>query len=217
MGKQWKLSDYFLGLQNHCRWWCSHEIKRHWLLGRKVMTNLDSIFKSRDITLSTKVRLINAMVFPVVMYGCESWTIKRAEHQRTDVLNCGVGEDSWEFLGLQGYPTSPSWMKSVLNIHWKDWCWSWNSNTLATWCKKHLFQLIWKDPDAVKDWRQEEKRTTEDEMVGWHYRLDGHEFEQALCVGDGQGGLGSQSRTRLSDWTELLLSCLLDELTLLPL
>ena len=73
---------------------CSHEIKRHLLLGRKVMTNLDSIFKSRDITLPTKVRLVKAMVFPVVMYGCESWTVKKAERQRIDALNCDVGEDS---------------------------------------------------------------------------------------------------------------------------
>ena len=73
---------------------CSHEIKRRLLLGRKVMTNLESILKSRDITLSTKVRLVKAMVFPVVMYGCESWTIKKAEHWRIDALNCGVGEDS---------------------------------------------------------------------------------------------------------------------------
>ena len=73
---------------------CTHEIKRHLLLVRKVMTNLDSILKSRDITLSTKVCLVKAMVFPVVMYGCESWTIKKAEHRRIDALNCGVGEDS---------------------------------------------------------------------------------------------------------------------------
>ena len=73
---------------------CSHEIKRHLLLGRKVMTNLDSILKSRDITLSTNVHLVKAIIFPVVMYGCESWTIKKAEHRRIDVLNCGVGEDS---------------------------------------------------------------------------------------------------------------------------
>ena len=72
----------------------SHEIKRCLLLGRKVMTNLDSIFKSRDITLRTKVRLVKAMVFPVVRYGCESWTVKKAEHQRLMLLNCGVGEDS---------------------------------------------------------------------------------------------------------------------------
>ena len=73
---------------------CSHEIKRSLLLGRKPMTNLDSIFKSRDITLLTKVCLVKAMVFPVVMYGYESWTIKKAERQRIDALNCGVGEDS---------------------------------------------------------------------------------------------------------------------------
>ena len=73
---------------------CSHEIKRPLLLGRKVLTNLDSIFKSRDITLPTKVHLVKAMVFPVVMYGCESWTIKKAEHQIMMLLNCGVGEDS---------------------------------------------------------------------------------------------------------------------------
>ena len=74
---------------------CSHKIKRHLLLGRKVMTNLDSIFKSRDITLPTKVRLVKDMVFPVVLYGCESWTVKKAEHQRIDAFElCGVGEDS---------------------------------------------------------------------------------------------------------------------------
>ena len=73
---------------------CSHEIKRCLLLGRKVMTNIDSILKSRDITLSTKVHLVKAMVFPVVMYGCESWTIKKAEHPSMDALNCGAGEDS---------------------------------------------------------------------------------------------------------------------------
>ena len=73
---------------------CSHEIKRRLLLARKVMTNLDNILKSRDITLPTKVGLVKAMVFPVVMYGCESWTVKKAECQRTDALNCGVGEDS---------------------------------------------------------------------------------------------------------------------------
>ena len=69
---------------------CSHEIKRHLLLGRKVMTNLDNILKSRDITLSAKVRLVKALVFPVVLYGCESWTIKKAECQRIDALNYGV-------------------------------------------------------------------------------------------------------------------------------
>ena len=81
MGKQWKLADFiFLGYKIAADGDCSHEIKRPLLLGSKVMTNLDSILKSRDITLSTKVCLIKAMVFPVVMYGCESWTVKKAEH-----------------------------------------------------------------------------------------------------------------------------------------
>ena len=80
------VTDYFLGLQNHQRWGCSHEIKRHLLLGRKVMTNLHSILKSRDITLPTNVRLVKTMVFPVVMYGCECWTIKKAEHRRIDAF-----------------------------------------------------------------------------------------------------------------------------------
>ena len=81
------------------------------------------------------------------------------------ILNCCVGVDSLESLGLQGDPTSPSQKRSVLGVHWKDWSWSWNSNTLATWCKElsHL-----KNPDAGKVWGQEEKGTTEDEMAGWH-------------------------------------------------
>ena len=84
----------------------SHEIERCLLLGRKVITNLDSLLKSRDITLPTKVCIVKAMVFPVVMYGCENWTIKSAEELM--LLNCGVGEDSCESLGLRGDPTSPS-------------------------------------------------------------------------------------------------------------
>ena len=87
MGKQWKLVDFVLGGSKiTADGDCSHEIKRYLLLGRKVMTNLDSIFKSRDITLSAKVHLVKAMVFPVVMYGCESWTVKKAEHRRIDAF-----------------------------------------------------------------------------------------------------------------------------------
>ena len=106
MGKT--MSDViFLGSKITADGDCSHKIKRHLLLQRKVMTNLDSIFKSRDITLPTKVRLVKAMVFPVVMYGCESWTVKKAEHPRIDALNCGGREDSSESFGWQGDPTSP--------------------------------------------------------------------------------------------------------------
>ena len=96
MGKQWKQCQtlFFWAPKSLAGGDCSHEIKRRLLLGRKVMTNLGSIFKSRDITLPTKVRLVKAMVFPVVMYGCESWTVKKAECQKLMLLNCGVGEDS---------------------------------------------------------------------------------------------------------------------------
>ena len=96
MGKQWKQCQtfLFLGSKITADGDCSHEIKRRLLLGRKVMPKLDSILKSRDITLPTKVRLDKAMVFPVVMYGCESWTVKKAECRRIDAFNCGVGEDS---------------------------------------------------------------------------------------------------------------------------
>ena len=95
MGKQGKLSDFiFGGSKVTADGDCSHEIKRCLLLGRKVMTNLDSIFKSRDIILPTKVCLVKAMVFPVVIYECESWTVKKAECPRLMLLNCGVGEDS---------------------------------------------------------------------------------------------------------------------------
>ena len=123
------------------------------------------------------------------------------------LLNCDVGEDSWESLGLQGDPTSPSQWKSVLNVHWKDWCWSWSSSTLATWCEELTH---WKRPDAGKNWRQEEKGT-EDEMVGWHHWLDGYEFEQAPGAGDGQGslvccnpwGVKDSDTTEQMKWTEL--------------
>ena len=115
---------YFGGFKITADGDCTHEIERHLFFGRKVMTNLESILKSRDITLPTKVHLIKAMVFPVVMYGCERWTIKKAECQRIDAFELG-------------------WWKSVLNMLWKDWCWSWNSNTLATWCKELTH---WKRP-----------------------------------------------------------------------
>ena len=116
-------------------------------------------------------------------------------------LNCAAEEDSWESLGLQGDQTSQSYRKSTLNIHWKDWCWS--SNTLTTWCKERTH---WKDPDAGKDWRQEEKGITEDEMVGWHHWLNGQEFEQTPGNDEGQGSLACCSPWghKESDITEQL-------------
>ena len=110
---------------------CSHEIKRLLLLERKVMTNLDGIFKSRDITFPTKVHLFKAMVF---LWSCMDVRVglwRELSAEELMLLNCGVGEDSWESLGLQGDPTSPFWRRSVLSVLWKEWCWSWNSSTLA--------------------------------------------------------------------------------------
>ena len=152
---------------------CSHEIKRCLLLGRKAMTNIDRVFKNRDITLLTNFCIVKAMVFPVVMYGCESWTIKKAEHQELMLLNCGAGEDCSESLGLQEKQTSHSYRKSTLNIQWKNLCWNWSSNTLATWCRERLkakegcgrrwygliaslTQWIWIWVNSGKYWRTEE-------------------------------------------------------------
>ena len=145
MRKQWKVSDFtFLGSKITADGDWSHKIKRRLLLGRKVMTNLDSKLKSKDITLSSKVRLVKAMAFPVVKYQCEldykeSWALKNWCFW-TVVL-----EKTWESVGLQGHPTSPSQRKSVLNIHWKDWCWSWNfsrceelTHLKRPWCWERL-------------------------------------------------------------------------------
>ena len=101
---------------------CSHEIKRCLFLGRKFMTNLDSILKSTDITLSTKVHLVKTMVF---QWSCMDVTVglwRRLSAEELMLLNCGVGEDSWESLGLQGDPTSPFWRRSTLGFLWKEWC-----------------------------------------------------------------------------------------------
>ena len=154
---------------------CSHEIKRCFILGRNVMTNLDSILKSRDITLPTKVCLVKAVVFPVVTYGCESWAIKESwvltnwcfwtmvlEKTLESPLDCKEiqlvhpkGNQSWIFIGRTDGEAKVAilWPPDV-----KNW-------------------LTGKDPDAMKDWRQEDKGMTEDEMVGWHHQLNGHEFE----------------------------------------
>ena len=124
------------------------------------------------------------------------------------LLNCGAGEESCEFLGLQRDPTSSSWRRPVLGVHWKDWCWHWNSNTLATYAKSWL---IGKDPDAGRDLGQKEKGMTEDEMAGWHHQLNAHESGWTPGVGDRQGGLvrcdswghKESDTTEQLNWTEL--------------
>ena len=105
------------------------------------------------------------------------------------LLNCGVGEDSWESLGLQGDPTNPFWRRSALRFLWKEWRNDAKAETPVLWPPHAKSWLTGKDSDAGRDWGQEEKGTTEDEMARWHHRLDGHEFEWTLGVGDGQGGL----------------------------
>ena len=177
---------------------CSHEIKRRLLLGRKVMTNVDSILKSRDITLPTEVCLVKAMVFPVVMYGCKSWTIKKAEHRRIDAFELWC----WE---------GPLDCKEIQPVHSKgDWSWVFTGRTDAKaetpilWPPDVKSWLTGKDSDAGRDWGQEGKGMTE--MAGWHHWLDGHESEWTLGVGDGQGGLvcGYSWGHKESDTTEQL-------------
>ena len=108
------------------------------------MTNLDSIFKSRDITLLTKVHLVKAMAFPVVMYGCESWTVKKAECRRIDAFELWCWRRLLRVPWTARDPTSPSYRRSVLGVHWRDWCWGWNSSTLATsWEEFTHWKRLW--------------------------------------------------------------------------
>ena len=153
---------------------CSHEIKRCLLLGRKAMTNLDSILKSRDITLPTKVHLVKAMVFPIVMYGCESWTIKKAERWRIDAFELCCWRSLLRIPWTSQRSNQSNLRKSVLNIDGRIDA---EAETPIVWPSDVKNQLIGKDPDDGKDWRWEEKGTTEDEMAGWHHQCDGHEFE----------------------------------------
>ena len=118
------------------------------------------------------------------------------------LLNCGVGEDSWESLGLQGDPTSPFWRRSALGFLWKEWCAK--AETPVLWPPHAKSWLIGKDSDAGRDWGQEEKGMTEDDMAGWHHWLDGHESQWTPGVGDGQGGLASWG-CKESDTTERLI------------
>ena len=122
---------------------CSHEIKQRSLLGRKAVTNLDSVLKPRDITLPTKVSLVKVMVFSVVTCRCEIWAIKKAEHWRIDAFTLWC----WRRL-LKVFWKKTRSNQSILKeinpkYHWKDWCWNWSSNTLATWCKEPTY---WKRP-----------------------------------------------------------------------
>jgi len=147
---------------------CSHEIKRRLLLWRKVMKNLDSILKSRDITLPKKVHLVKAIIFLVVMYGGESWTIKKAEHQRNDAFELWCWRRLESPLDCQeSKPVNPKEIQSWIFIGRTDV----ETETPTLWPPNVKNWLIGKDLDSGKDWRQEEKGTTKDEMVGWHHWL----------------------------------------------
>ena len=148
-------SDRFpLGLQNHCGCECSHEIRIWLFLGRKAMTNLDSVLKSRDITLLTKVCIVRALVFREATYSCESWTIKKAERQRTEAF------EMWCWRRLLNTPWTARRPNNSLNIHWKNWCWSWSSSILATRCEEPTH---WERP-----WRWERLRAGEGGNRRWN-------------------------------------------------
>ena len=184
--------------------------KRRLFLGRKVMTNLDSIFKSKDITLPTKFGLVKAMVFPVVMYGCESWTVKKAECRSIDAF------ELWCWRRLL---RSTLDCKEIQAVHLKG-VQSWmfigrtdaEAETPILWLPNAKNWLTGKDSDAGRNWGQEEQGATEDEMAGWRHWLDGLEFEWTPGVGDGQGGLAccdswgrkELDTTELLNWTESL-------------
>ena len=184
---------------------CCHEIKRCLLLGRKVMTNLDSILKSRDVTLPTKLHLVKAIVFPVVMYGCESWTIKKAEHQR-------IAFELWCWRRLLRVPwTARRSNQSILKEISPEYSLQGLMLKLKLQYFGHLMRRtdsFGKDPDAGKEWRWEEKGMTEDEMLdGITDAMDmslSKLQELVMDSRDAEVHDVAKSWTQLSDWTELI-------------
>ena len=176
----------FLSFKTTANGDCSHEIIRRLLFGRKAMTNLDSILRRRDITLPTKVHIVKVMVFPVVMYGYESWTIKNAECWRIDAFKLWC----WRRL-LRVLWTAKRSNQSILRN--QPWILIGRIDAEADapilWPPDVKNRLIGKDCDAGKDWGQEEKGATEDEMIGWYHQLIEHEFEQIQENSEGQGRL----------------------------
>ena len=164
---------YFWGLQNHCRWWLQLWNKRCLLLGRKAMTNLDSILKSRDITLPTKFCLVKTMVFPIVMHGCESWTLKKAECRKSDAFELVLKTLERPLDCKEVKPVHPKINQSWVFIGRTDA----EAETPIICPPDAKNRLTGRDPDAGKDWRQKEKGAAENEMVRWQWWLDEHEFE----------------------------------------
>ena len=208
MGKQWTQwpTLFFWAPKSLQMVTAAMKLKDAYSLEGKSWPWKESIFKSRDITLPIKVRLVKAMVFPVVMYGCESWTVKKAERRRIDAFELWCWGRLWR-VPWTARRSNQSILKEIspgcsleghaeaeIPILWPPHAKSW---------------LIGKDPDAGRHWGQEKKGTTEDEMAGWHHRLDGRESEWTPGVGDGQGGLAccdswvtELDTTKLLNWTE---------------
>ena len=203
MGKQWKqCQTLFWGAPKSLQMVIA---AMKLLLGRKVMTNLDKILKSRDITLPTKVHLVKAMVFPVFMYGCESWTVKKAECQRIDPF------ELWCWKRLLRVPWTARRSNQSILKEISPGC---SLEGLMLKLKLQYFgHLMGRVESLEKTLMLEElgagEGAAEDEMAGWHHQLDGHEFEWTPGVGEGQGGLAccdswvAKTQTWLSDWTEL--------------
>ena len=191
MGKQWKQADFiFLGSKITADGDCSHEIKRRLLLGRKAMTNLDSILKSRDIALPTKVHIVKAIVFPVVMCRCESWTIKKAECQRIDAF------ELWWWRRL----LSPSDSKEIKPVNPKgNQLWICIGRLMLKQKLQYFGYLMWRANSLEKTLmlgKIEGRGEGDDwgwDMVGWHHQLNEHEFEQAPGDSEGQGCLAGCS------------------------
>ena len=186
----------------------SHAIKRCLLLGRKTVTNLDSVLKSRVITLSTKVHIVKAMVFSVVMLGCESWTIKKVHCWRIDAF------EVWCWRRLLRVPwtagrSNQSILKKINPEYSSEGLTDAEAENPILWPPDAKSQLVGKNPDAGKDWRLEEKQETDGEIVGWHHWLNGYEFEQIPGDSEGQGSLACCSPWGLkesdtSEWQQYI-------------
>ena len=183
-GKVEAVTDFlFLGSKITADSDCTHKIRRKLLLGRKAMTNLESVLKSRHHFADKSPC---SQGYALSSSHVQMWELDhKKEYQKIDAFKFCYWRRLLRFAWTAMISNQPSQQKSTLNIHWKDWCWSWSSNTLATWREKPTYC---KDSDAEKDWEQE-KGVMEDEMVGWHHWLNGHEFEQILGDSEGQGSL----------------------------
>ena len=201
LSSPWKLLQQFFlifyilfssrnGIWNNvtiCHWEddCNHEIKRCLFLGRKAMTNLDSILKSKDITLLIMIHIVKAMVFPVVMFVSESCTIRKGEHYRTDAFKLWCWSRLSRPLDFKIKAVNPEGNQHCIFIGRND-----AETEAPILCPSDgKSWLIGKEPDAGKYWGKKEKGATEDEMIGWHHWLNEHEFEQVSGDSEGQGSL----------------------------